>query len=29
MLPIIIGGDIKVFLAAGESGYLYFWRDHE
>ena len=27
MLPIIIGGDIKVFLCAGESGYLYFWRD--
>ncbi|KRX11109.1 WD40-repeat-containing domain [Pseudocohnilembus persalinus] len=29
MLPIIIGGDLKVFLCAGESGYLYFWRDHE
>ncbi|EGR29518.1 PH domain protein [Ichthyophthirius multifiliis] len=43
LLPIIIGGDIKVmkknqqkniykkkvFLAAGESGYLFFWRDHE
>ncbi|KAL4455920.1 hypothetical protein ABPG73_008674 [Tetrahymena malaccensis] len=29
MLPIIIGADIKVFLAAGESGYLYYWRDQE
>lgn len=29
MLPIIIGADIKVFLAAGECGYLYYWRDQE
>lgn len=24
-LPGIIGGDIKVLLAGGESGYIYFW----
>lgn len=28
-LPMIIGGDVKVFLTAGESGYVYFWRDRD
>jgi hypothetical protein len=28
-LPMLIGGDVKIFLAAGESGYVYFWRDRE
>ena len=27
LLPMIIGGDIKLFLAAGQSGYIYFWKD--
>ena len=26
---MIIGGDVKVFLTAGESGYIYFWRDRD
>jgi hypothetical protein len=29
LFPIIIGGDVKMFLAAGESGYIYFWRDRD
>lgn len=24
---MIIGGDAYILLAAGESGYIYFWRD--
>lgn len=24
---MIIGGDIKLYLAAGEHGYIYFWKD--
>ncbi|CAD8183513.1 unnamed protein product [Paramecium pentaurelia] len=28
-LPLLIGGDVKIFLAAGEGGYVYFWRDRE
>lgn len=27
--PLVLGADIKVFLAAGEGGYIYFWRDRE
>ncbi len=27
--PLVLGADIKVFVAAGESGYIYFWRDKE
>lgn len=27
--PIIIGGDVRVFLAAGDGGYIYFWKDRE
>ncbi|EGR31153.1 hypothetical protein IMG5_116830 [Ichthyophthirius multifiliis] len=27
ILPLIIGGDIKIFLAGGETGYIYFWKD--
>ena len=26
---MIVGGDVKVYLAAGEGGYVYFWRDRE
>ncbi|KAL4497254.1 hypothetical protein ABPG72_011189 [Tetrahymena utriculariae] len=26
-LPVIIGGDIKIFLAAGVNGYIHFWKD--
>ncbi len=29
MMPVIIGGDVKVYLAAGDSGYIFFWRDKE
>lgn len=27
--PLLIGGDVKIFLSAGEGGYVYFWRDRE
>jgi len=26
-LPIIIGSDVKIFLAAGNNPYIYFWKD--
>jgi len=29
LYPIIIGGEVKVFLAAGDGGYIYFWRDRD
>jgi hypothetical protein len=29
LFPMIIGGDVKVFLSGGEGGYIYFWRDRE
>jgi hypothetical protein len=29
LLPMVIGGDVKVFVSAGEGGYLYFWRDRD
>lgn len=29
LYPVVIGGDIKVFLAAGDGGYIYFWRDRD
>jgi WD40 repeat protein len=25
--PVILGGDVKIFLAAGEQGYIFYWRD--
>ena len=27
--PVVLGADVKVFVAAGEGGYIYFWRDRE
>jgi len=27
LLPIIVGSDIKIFLAAGNNQYIYFWKD--
>ena len=29
MLPVILGGDLKLFLAAGENGFIYYWRDYD
>jgi hypothetical protein len=29
MMPVIIGGDVKVYLSAGDAGYIFFWRDKE
>jgi hypothetical protein len=26
-LPLILGADTKLYIAAGEGGYIYFWRD--
>ena len=28
-LPVLIGGDVKIYICAGESGYVYFFRDRE
>jgi hypothetical protein len=27
--PLILGADVRVFVSAGESGYIYFWRDKQ
>lgn len=27
MLPVVLGGDVKLVLSGSDSGYLFFWKD--